>query len=156
MYLSKAEAADSFKYLQTVQPYILLTTDYREYYKDLGKLGAQFVINSDELYSTLQSQCYFNENLIAEAKRLAQNYNLAISYMHVVYLFTKAKRDFIVSIGKSRMRENLRIKPKVDSELVMSTSLLSLVSEEDITESLKKHAKQRLKPLTNDLIKMLT
>lgn len=54
-----------------------------------------------------------------------------MSYMHVVYLFTKAKKDFIISIGKSRMRENMRIRPKIQSELVLNTSLLTLITDEE-------------------------
>jgi hypothetical protein len=42
--------------------------------------------------------------------------------------------DFMLSIGKTRLRENQRAKSSLKNEELLPTSLLSLITDEDIVE----------------------
>ena len=62
---------------------------------------------------------------------------MVMSYLFSYQQFVIGHKDFILSIGKTRMRENMRRKDLVLQNKVFCTSLFNLVITEEVGDVLK-------------------
>lgn len=80
-----------------------------------------------------QARTYFydDETLFLELRRASVQFNMAMSYIYSFSQFVGGHKDFLLGIGRTRMRDNLRRKELVNNNLAFSTSLLDLVTPGD-------------------------
>ena len=72
---------------------------------------------------------YDNADLLAEVRSASASFNLAVSHFYSYQVFVGGLADFVVDIGKTRMRENMRSRELVLENRAFSTSLFNLVAE---------------------------
>lgn len=65
-------------------------------------------------------------------QQTAAAYNMALSYAYAQQLFLVAHRDLILSVGKTRLRENVRHRELVLENHALATSLFNLVVQDDV------------------------
>lgn len=119
------------------QPYTLLQCESALSFSDHSRLGTQFVVNVEELALTAQTYFYNDEELLSQVRAAAAQFNMAVSFMWAFQQYAQGHRDCLLAVGKARMRENQRVRALVLENRVFSTSLLNLVTADDIQEVVK-------------------
>jgi len=92
------------------------------------------MLNTDEFSDAAYTYFYDDEVLLSEVRAIASIYNLTLSYLTAYQQFIIGHRDFILSIGRTRMRDNMRHRELVLENKAFSTSLLNLVASDEINE----------------------
>lgn len=125
---------------ESMKPYQLLQSnsgDQFAYERLYSGLGALFCINLDEFASVAKGYFYDNSDLLAEVRAASASFNMAVSYQYAHQVLTQGLSDFIVEVGKTRMRDNMRVRELVMENRAFSTSLFNLVVSESISEVVK-------------------
>lgn len=86
---------------------LTLTSTSGDMISTLGNFGPEFLISSQELKYLLVNNGYDNFAAIAEYETQAKTFNLCMSALVAHMILDSAKSDFIMSIGKTKLRENL-------------------------------------------------
>ena len=113
------------------------SSDLFDYDGMYGAIGPVFCINIDEFSTTAKNYFYDNPDLLAEVRSASASFNLAVSHYYAYQVFVSGLSDFIVEIGKSRMRENMRSRQLVLENRAFCTSLYNLVVSENISDVIK-------------------
>lgn len=86
---------------------LTLTSTSGDMFSTPGNFGAEFLISSQELRYLLINNGYDDFAAIDEFQTQARTFNLCISALVAQMTLNSAKSDFIMSIGKTKLRENL-------------------------------------------------
>lgn len=97
-----------------------------------------FCINLDEFSTVAKTYFYENSDLLAEVRGASGSFNMAVSHFYAYQVFTSGLADFIVEVGKTQMRENMRSRPLVLENRAFCTSLFTLVISDKITDVVSK------------------
>jgi hypothetical protein len=130
-WLIKNESMKPFQLLQST------SGDQFEYERVYSGIGPQFCINITEFSTMAKFYFYDNADLIAEVRSASASFNLAVSHYYAYQVFVSGLADFVVEIGKSTMRENMRSRELVLENRAFCTSLFNLVVSENITSIVK-------------------
>jgi hypothetical protein len=107
-----------------------------------GSLGSELYVSTRELQYTMNKEFYHNKDFIAQAKAVFMELNLALSTLHTDCELIKARREFILQIGKTTQREN---QSKEMGDSLLQLSMLPLVTVEAASgnqDHLNKYASQ--------------
>jgi len=77
---------------------------------------------------------YTNEALFVDLRALLTSLNLSLSHFYAYHLYLRGLESFLLSVGRTRMRENLRQRDLVLDNRAFSTSLFNLVTTLPLTE----------------------
>ena len=78
-----------------------------------GNVGSEFAISTQDLKYLLINNGYHNLNAVNEFQNAAQAFNLCLSALVAQNALDEAKSAFIMSIGKTKLRENLKTLPSI-------------------------------------------
>lgn len=70
--------------------------------------------------------------MLAEVRSASASFNLAVSHQYAYQVFVSGLAEFIVEIGKTQMRENMRSRDLVLENIALSSSMFPLVNSGDI------------------------
>jgi|LauGreDrversion4_2_1035121.scaffolds.fasta_scaffold104718_1 hypothetical protein len=98
-------------------------------------IGGNFSINVEEFIYLARTYFYTNENMLVDLRAIFTSFNLSLSHLYSYQVYLRGFEDFILSIGKSRMRENLRQRSLVIDNRAFSTSLFNLVTSTSLTDA---------------------
>ncbi len=130
----------------------------------IGKLGPELLINLDELYNVMKTYGYQNEEFVNFTIAMSAKFNMLISQLYAQSQLQEGLETFILSIGKTRARENSRNKIFAQKDRVINTSLFNLVDGNDVgdlvaNENSVKGVQNKLVrvviDISNDLIKQM-
>lgn len=119
-----------------MRPFHLLQStsgDQFEYERLYSGVGPQFCINIEEFSTVAKFYFYDNADMVAEVRAASASFNLAVSHYYAYQVFVSGLSDFVVEIGKSTMRENMRSRELVLENRAFCTSLFNLVISDSIT-----------------------
>jgi hypothetical protein len=117
-----------------VSPYALLSIRDLNM-NTLSALGGNFTINVEEFINLARTYFYLSPQLLFDMRTLLTSLNLSLSHLYSYQVYLKGLQDFVLSIGKTRMRENLRHNLLIMENRAFSTSLFNLVTPDAITEA---------------------
>ncbi|CDW91447.1 UNKNOWN [Stylonychia lemnae] len=96
-----------------------------------ARIGPQIVINTDELIEVMRTYYYTDEEFLDGMRVVTSKYNMMISYLMCFNQLTDTVKSFILSVGKTRTRQNLRNKDFIIKDRVINTSLFVFVDNND-------------------------
>ncbi len=76
---------------------------------------------------------YDESDMLAEVRSASASFNLAVSHQYAYQVFASGLAEFIVEIGKTQMRENMRRRDLVLENRALSSSMFPLINSGDIT-----------------------
>jgi hypothetical protein len=129
------------------------TSDQFDFENRHGAIGSEFCINFEEFATVAKQYFYDNPDLLAEVRSASASFNLAVSHFYAYQVFVAGLSDFLVTVGKTRMRENMRCRELVLDNMTLCTSLYNLVVSDNITDVVKVPA--TLAATQNRLAKLL-
>jgi hypothetical protein len=106
------------------------SSDLFDYEGNHGAIGPEFCINIDEFFTIAKMYFYDNGDMLAEVRSASASFNLAVSHYYAYQVFVSGLSDFLVEVGKSRMRDNMRTRELVLENRALCTSLYNLVVSE--------------------------
>jgi hypothetical protein len=101
-WLVKNESMKAFHLLQST------SGDQFDYERLYSGIGPQFCINIEEFSTVAKFYFYDNADMIAEVRSASASFNMAVSLYYAYQVFISGIAEFIVEIGKTTMRENMR------------------------------------------------
>lgn len=108
---------------QLLAPYALLSLPSSLDLNAPSRLGTHFALNVNELLDLAQTYFYPAE-VAVELRAAATHFNLALTSFYAEHTFLLTFKDFLATIGRVRLRENLRYKNLIVG--AMSNSLLNI------------------------------
>jgi hypothetical protein len=75
--------------------------------------------------------------MLAEVRSASASFNLAVAHYYSHQIFLAGLSEFIVEVGKTRMRENMRVRDLVLENRAFCTSLFNLVEVKSIPDIVK-------------------
>jgi hypothetical protein len=112
--ISVLDTFDTFKALKFLEDTIhfnsglTLNSSCLNEYETNGNLGPEFLISTVELEYLLLNNGYHCIKKISEFVTCSQELNLCMSALVVMSRLDQVKSSFIMSIGKTKLRENLK------------------------------------------------
>jgi hypothetical protein len=100
-----------------------------------SSLGGNLSINVEEFINLARTYFYTNEGLFGDLRAIFTAFNLSLSQLYSYQVYLKGFEDFILSLGKTRMRENLRHRELVLDNKTFSTSLFNLVTPQALSDA---------------------
>jgi len=122
VHLSPLDSYGVYKGLKYLQQRVLhasfpatltFTSSAFEIYQTHGNVGSEFVISTMDLKYLLVNSGYQNLKAVNEFQNSAQIFNLCLSALVAQNTLDEEKSAFIMSIGKTKLRENLKTLPSV-------------------------------------------
>ena len=117
VHLSPLDSYGVYKGLKYLQQRVLQTSHLAtmtfnssatEIYQTNGNVGSEFVISTQDLKYLLLNNGYDNVEEVNEFQNTAQMFNLCVSALVAQNALDEAKSTFVMSIGKTKLRENLK------------------------------------------------
>eukprot|EP00347_Sterkiella_histriomuscorum_P005140 403357742 len=140
VYINQLDAQNLLKFLSSSKDLIPQLMQQQSITNNqFSKIGSELIINTEE-FSDILRNYYYTEDVVIEAKIIAAKYNMLLSYYFSYNQFTESIRSFILSVGKTRSKENLRNKDFILQNKVINTSLFVLAESRDPKEMISNNA----------------
>jgi hypothetical protein len=153
VYITNLDATLLYNYLTSKLPSHNLLTSTSLDFSHYSKIGPQFAINTGEFLDVLRNYFYSDEGFLSQAKIVTSKYNMLLSYLFSYNQFSESLKNFILHIGKTRTRENLRHREYILKDRVVNTSLFVIAESADLSEIIANE--ERVKGVQNSLSKIM-